>query len=96
VVALGLFASIYQLCGDPFWPTSPVIYPHGAVDGTSLMLPFAVTDRSAVFGMPKVSFTCGIDLVLAADSIGQTVLLRDFAFVSDTYTVPSGSNTTVL
>ena len=91
MVTLGLLASIYRLCGGPFWRTSPAIYPHGAVDGTSLILPFTVTDRSAVFGMPTVTFRCGIDLVWAADSMGQTVLLRDFAFLSDTYAVPSGS-----
>ncbi len=91
MVTLGLFALIYQLCGGPFWPTSPVIYPRGAVDGASLILPFTVTDRSAVFRISKVRFRCGIDSVWAADSTGQTVLLRDFAFLSDSYTVPSGS-----
>ena len=91
MVTLGLFALIYQLCGGPFWPASPVIHPHGAVDGASLILPFTVTDRSAVFAMPTVTFRCGVDLVWAADSMGQTVLLRHFAFLSDSYTVPSGS-----
>ena len=43
--------------------------------------------------MPKVTFRCGIDLVWAADSMGETVLLTDFAFLSDSYTVPSGSKT---
>jgi hypothetical protein len=91
VVTLGLFASVYRLYSGPFWPTSPAIYPNGCVDGSSLILPFTVTDRSAVLGMPKVTFRCGIDLVWAVDSKGQTVLLRDFAFESDGYTVPSGS-----
>jgi len=91
LVMVALLGSIYRLLGGPFWPTSPVIYPQGAVDDSLLILPFKVTDRSTVFAMSRVSFRCGIDLVWAADSTGQTVLLRDFAFESDGYTVPAGS-----
>ena len=89
ITLFGLVAGVVGIWGPP-WPVDPEIHPHDTVDGSSLVLPFIVKDRSALFDMPNVTFRCGIDLVYAEDSIGQKVIFRDEAFISGIYSVTAG------
>jgi hypothetical protein len=91
---VALFAVIGGIVGiwGPPWPTDPEIHPHDTTDGSSLVLPFIVKNRSAFFDMLNVKFRCGIDLVYAEDSHGQRVGVRDTAFMSGVYSVPWGGS----
>src|ERR1700737_4760374 len=57
VAAMGIVATIAGIWG-PIWPTDPEIHPHDVVDGSSFILPFTVKNRSIIFDMPNVEFTC--------------------------------------
>jgi hypothetical protein len=73
---------------------TPDIRPHDTVDGSSLVLPFTVKNKSGIFAMNATKFVCGVDLVYAIDSAGQVVVMRDEAFSSGIYSIPANSSLT--
>ncbi len=82
IVMIGLLAGVYQLTGGPPWPSDPEIHFRDTSDGSSLILPFTIRDRSGLVDMPDVIFRCGVDLVIAQDAKGQRVVIKDVAFLS--------------
>src|SRR5579859_6196765 len=88
VAVIGLAASVDGIWGSP-WPRDPEVHPHDTIDGSSLVLPFTVKNRSGFFDMANTTFRCGVDLIYAEDSVGQRVVIRDAAFVSGVYSVPA-------
>jgi hypothetical protein len=65
----------------------PEIHPRDTIDGSSLILPFTVRNRSGVFSIKDTTFTCGVDLVYAEDSNGQVILMKDVAFDTGVYSI---------
>jgi hypothetical protein len=84
-----IIASIYTFAG-PIWPTDPEIHPRDALDGSSFILPFTVKNKSVVFPMPNVEFTCGIDWVYLQDAGGMRGVFGQQAFVNGTYSIKRG------
>ena|SRR5271156_1755237 len=91
VAILGLIASVYQLTGGPPWPADPEIYPHDTADGSSLILPFILRNRSTLFDMKNVSMTCGIDLVAFSDANGHWGGIDSAAFFTGVISIPANS-----
>jgi hypothetical protein len=86
VVAVGLLSSIATLLGAPPWPVDPEIHFRDTNDGSSLILPFDIINKSA-FRMPSVSFRCGVQFVWAVDSLGHRTQVWDTVFVNGTRSV---------
>jgi hypothetical protein len=80
----GLVASVYQICGGPFWQVDPEVHPRDTSDASSLILPFLVTNPSIAFAI-DAKFTCGIDLVYAKDATGTNLVITDAAFANGNY-----------
>jgi hypothetical protein len=94
VTCVGFVASVYQIGGGPPMPVDPEIHFRDTSDGSSLILPFTIRDRSGLFDMPDVVFRCGVDLVIARDAKGQTVVIRDVAFLNGIKSLAVGSTPT--
>jgi hypothetical protein len=77
ITLFGLVAGVVGVWGPP-WPADPEIHPHDTVDGSSLVLPFIVKDRSALFDIPNVTFDV------------ELIWLKDQAFISGIYSVTAG------
>lgn len=90
ILAISLLANVYQLSGGPPWPVDPELHFRDTSDGSSLILPFSIRNRSGIFDMPSVKFRCGIDLVIAHDAKNQTVIIRDAAFLNGTASINAG------
>ena len=91
VLLIGFVASVYQIGGGPPWPTDPTVSAQNSVDGSSLILPFTIENKSAFFPIDNVRFRCGVDLIWAADSRGKTIIIRDAAFANGVYSLEAGS-----
>jgi hypothetical protein len=89
-VLVSFIASVYQIGGGPPWPVDPVIHFRDTSDGSSLILPFDIRNKSGLFSVPDVLFKCGIDLVIAEDSKKHSVVIRDGAFVNGNASIPAG------
>jgi hypothetical protein len=88
--AIGLIESIYQLSGGPPAPVDPEVHP--VSDGSSLIHPFTIRNRSGLFDMPNVRLSCGVDLLFARDATGKPVVLRDTAAITGTASISAGSS----
>jgi hypothetical protein len=83
---LTIVGGIYTIAG-PIWPTDPEIHPHDVLNGSSFVLPFTVKNRSILFDMPNVEFTCGIDWVYLRDAGSMRGVFGQQAFVNGTYSI---------
>jgi hypothetical protein len=92
VGVVGLLASIYQVGGGPPWPADPEIHPRDTADGSSLILPFSVRNRSTLFDTNDVSMTCGIDLVAFSDANGHWAGADSAAFFTGVISIPANSS----
>lgn len=87
----GLLSALESILGGPPWPADPDIHAQNAANGSPLILPFTVHNRSVFFDMPNVQFMCGIDLVVFGDPTyqrrGPIGMFTDMAFVNGVQTV---------
>jgi hypothetical protein len=83
---LAMLVFVYTIFGPP-WPVDPEIHAHDVNNDSSLLLHFTLVNKSGIFGMYDVHFTCGVDLVYARDALGQAVVIRDVAFATGQYSV---------
>jgi hypothetical protein len=91
IAGIALIAGTYLLADGPPWPTDPEIHPRDTVDGSSLIVPLTVRNRSGLFALRHVSFRCGVDLLFAADADNHGFVIRDTAAVTGTNSVPSNT-----
>ena len=86
---IGLIASIYQIFGGPPWPVDPEIHPTS--DGSSLIHPFIIKNRSGLFDMNEVQLRCGVDLFFGTDAREHVTIFRDMAAVTGTASIAAGN-----
>jgi hypothetical protein len=84
--ALGNISSLSSVLGGSPWPTDPEIHFRDTNDGSSLILPFDIANKSG-FSMPNVEFRCGVEFLRAMDSEGHEVLIGGVAFQNGVKTV---------
>jgi|HubBroStandDraft_5_1064220.scaffolds.fasta_scaffold53754_2 hypothetical protein len=65
---LALFLFVWTFVGPP-WPTDPIFLPGSPSFGSSLDVPFSVSNKSALFSLSNLSIQCEI---LKLDSKGPT------------------------
>jgi len=85
-IVLGAISSLSSLLGGPPWPVDPEINFRETNDGSSLILPFDIVNKSG-FRMPSVSFRCGVQFLRAVDSLGNEIGTGDVAFLNGTKSV---------
>jgi hypothetical protein len=85
-IVIGIVASIPVFLGGPPWPVDPDVHFKDTNDGSSLIMPFEITNKSG-FDMPSVEFRCGVHFVRAFDALGHQVFSGDTAFLNGTRTI---------
>ena len=89
---LGLLAvvgSVYGIWGPP-WPTAPEIHPQDVLNGSSLILPFKIQNKSIFFPITDAEMTCGVDWLFVKDANRHTFTSIHTAFSNGTYSFPAG------
>ena len=86
---LALAATVYQAWG-PFWPTPPDI--EAQTEGSSLILPFAISSKNFFFPVITVTLNCYVNLLYVMDADKKTITLRDSMFRGGTAIVGPGVN----
>jgi hypothetical protein len=86
VVLIGIFLTTSKLLGGHPWPVDPEVHFKDTNDGSSLIMPFEITNKSGLY-MPSVEFRCGIHFVRAFDALDHQVFSGDTAFLNGTRTI---------
>jgi hypothetical protein len=73
------------------WPIDPEIHPRDAASSPSIIVPFIIKNRS-VWEMKNTELRCGVDTVYFEDSEHKTIIFRDAAYVTGTYSIPSSAD----
>jgi hypothetical protein len=90
---LAVVASVYGIWGPP-WPTAPEIHPRDTANGSSLILPFNVQNRSIFFPITDAQMTCGVDWLFVKDARENKFTSIHTAFSNGAYTFPAGGQPT--
>jgi hypothetical protein len=90
---LAVVGSVYGIWGPP-WPTAPEIHPRDTSNGSSLILPFNVQNKSVLFPITDAQMTCGVGWLFVKDARGNKFTSIHTAFNNGAYTFPAGGQPT--
>jgi hypothetical protein len=69
---VSLYITISTVFGGPPLPVDPEVHFRDTNDGSSLIMPFDIMNKSA-FYMPSVEFRCGVEVMRAADALDHEI-----------------------